>query len=384
MAKNYELIVNTDFNESFSSKSDNSQEKDIDFETEEEKKNRISLQNALESNNNSKAFAKIDKNISLFCSNIKKIQDYSLFLGSKQDNQEKGMEIDKIIIETANKIAETFTFIEIIQNFEYKDRNQKIQIITKANRLEEECNKYKKLFDDLTDKIKQQNLNLIKQARTSIRYSNFSDFSGEIHINNENNLINDDFKNGKEFLEGIEMKRKQNNAIYKAAKKIKNSLSKKNVTIFNDNINNKDNKEDNENKYNKNNRNDKYNKDDEGNKDDKGNKNDKYNIDNNNKDDNKIEIFNIEYNKKNDLKQNLLTKNSTNKQKNNAENNKFVNIINDTSRRTSVLFHDMENNVFIALEGKRTNGLKRHWFISLIFIILIISLLYYFFFFKKK
>ena len=341
-----EIMLKSDNSDSFSSKSDNSHKKeDIDFETEEEKKNRLSLQKALESNNSVHAFEKINKNISSFCSNIQILQEYSLYLGSKQDNKEKGSDIDKRIIETADKIAETFDLIEIIKNFEYSDRDQKINNITKANRLEDECNKYKKIFDDLTDKIKKQNINLIRQARNSVRYSNFSDFSSDMHLNDDqygNNSIG--FQNGKEFLDGIEMKKKQNDAIYKATKKIERSLSRKNTMTMNIKVND-------------------------------ANVEDKY-----------MEVFNIEYNnKKNELQNNLLNNtNYTNYEKNSGEENKYTYVHTDSSIRSSKVFRDMEDKVFIALEGQRQNFFRRHWIISLIIIILIIAILYYLFYFKKK
>ena len=337
MEKIQDISLYSDITDGFHS--DNSQENDI--ETEAEIKNRLSLENALRTNNYTHAFDKINKNISAFCSNIQQLQDYSLCLGSKLDNKEKGLEIDKIILSTADEIAETFKLIEIIKNFEYKDRNQKIQNITKANRLEEECNKYEKTFDDLTDKIKKQNLNLIKQARTSYKhYSNFSDFSGEIHLNNDTPADPIGFQNGKEFLDGIEMKRKQNDAIHKATRKIKQSLSKKNVMV--------------------------------------------YNI----KNDEEIgmETFDVKNNNKkndDDLHGHLLENNNNNtNDKHNNEVKKYLNM-NPSLSRTSKAFQDMEYKVFIALEGPRQNIIRRHWIISLFAIFLIIIILY-FLFFKKK
>ena len=339
-----EIILKSEHSESFSSKSDNNQiNEDIDFETEEEKKNRLSLQKALESNNNIRAFEKINANISSFCSNIQILQEYSLYLGSKQDNKKKGSDIDKTIIETANKIAETFELIEIIKNFEYKDRDQKIQNITKANDFQNECNKYKKIFDDLTDKIKQQNINLIRQARNSVRISNFSDYSGDIHLKDDQTGNNNTgVQNGKEFLDGIEMKKKQNDAIYKATKKIERRLSRKNTLSMNIKINDI------------------------------------------NRDDNIIEEFNSE--KKNELQNKLLNNinysNYSSYEKNTGDENKYIKT--DSSIRNSKVFRDMEDRVFIALEGQRQNYFRRHWIISLIIIILIIALLYYLFYFKKN
>jgi hypothetical protein len=335
MAKNREYSLYSNSSDNFSDESDNSQQEEI--ETEEEIKNRLSLENALRTNNYTHAFDKINKNISAFCSNIQKLQDYILCLGSKLDNKEKGIEIDKIILSTADEIGETFTLIEIIKNFEYKDRNQKIQNITKANRLEDECNQYKNKFDDLTDKIKKQNLNLIQH---SMRHSNFSDFSGEIHLNDEEPANPVGFKNGKEYLDEIEMKRKQNDVINKAAKKIEKRLSKKSVMVLNI-------------------------------------KND---------DETNIEAFGVEHNhhKKNDLHTNLLPNNNNNiNDKNNFDDNKYL-IRDYNLSRTSKAFHEMEDKVFIALEGPRQNIIRRHWIIFLLIFFLIIILIYYIFISKKK
>lgn len=326
--------------------SSNSQQNLDDFE-----KDKLFLKKALETNDTIHTFEKINKNISSFCSNIQLLQDYSLCLGSKQDNKEKGMEIEKTILDTGDEIAETFDLIEIIKNFEYKEKNQKIENITKANRLEDECNKYKKMFDDLTEEIKQQNINIITQARTSVRFSNLSDFSGEIHLENDEPINNNiGFQNGKEFIEGIEMKRKQNDAINKAAIKIKNTLSKKNIVIMNL-------KDNDDNNHNKNTSND-------------------YN------DDNQIEIFNVEYNKKKNELQNALLPNNNFFNTPNNEDSKFMSLSNHYSSRTSKAFKDMEEKVFIALEGNRQNFIRRHWLIFL-FIIIIIATVVYFMFFKK-
>lgn len=356
MSKNHELfehILKFDHSDNSSSIShqhshtSSFHQKELNIETESEKQNRLSLQKALASNNNSRAFEKINTNISSFCSNIQLLQDYSMCLGSKLDNKEKGSDIHKIILKTADEIAETFNLIEIIINFEYKDRNQKIENITEANRLEDECNKYKKIFDDLTDKIKQQNLNIIKQVRNSYRYSNFSDFSGEIHLNDDIQTNNPGFKNGKEFLDDIEMKRKQNDAIYKAAKKIEKSLSRRNSVKVNINYihNNSDN-----------------NKGDENN--------------------DKMEIFNIEHHnyKKNNLQNNLLPYNNNNQDKKNYNDNKYTIIDSNSQSITSKVFRDMEDKVFIALEGPRPSFIRRHWIFLLIVVILLIILLYYVFF----
>ena len=336
--------INSSGSSSFRSSSSNSQQNPVETETESEKLNRISLNNALISNNYAHAFSKIENNISSFCTNIQQLRDYSLFLGSKLDDKEKGSEIDKIILETADGIAETFRLINIIKNFEYSNKSTKIQNITKANTLEDECHKYKKMFNDLTEKIKQQNITLIKQARNSYRYSNYSDFSGELHVCSQDKTTNNDnFANGKEFLDGIEIKRKQNDAIFKAAQKINRTLSRANSKKIDlDLINSGQ----------------------------------------------EIEMFNIGY-KESKAKSNLGLENSlienNNDNKYGSEENNKANILKyddrySGSRRTSKAFHEMEDKVYTALEGPKYNFFRRHWIFSgLIIIIIIVFILYYFF-----
>ena len=118
MSKNVELYLNVDNKESFSIEANNSDSDDKILETEEEKKARISLENALRSNNNEHVFEKINANISSFCSKLKILQDYSLCLGSKLNNKQKVEDIEKIILETGDEISEAFALIEIIKNFE--------------------------------------------------------------------------------------------------------------------------------------------------------------------------------------------------------------------------------------------------------------------------
>ena len=103
-----------------------------------------------------------------------------------------------------------------------------------------------------------------------------------------------------------------------------------------------------------------------------------------NRDDNIIEEFNSE--KKNELQNKLLNNinysNYSSYEKNTGDENKYIKT--DSSIRNSKVFRDMEDRVFIALEGQRQNYFRRHWIISLIIIILIIALLYYLFYFKKN
>ena len=331
MSKNIELYLNTDKNESFSLESNDSNTKEVEeIETEEEKKNRISVQNSLKYNNSAHAFEIINSKITSFCSNIQILQDYSLTLGSKLDNKQKGEDIEKIIIETGDEISETFILIEIVKNFEYNDRNQKIQNIKQANNLEDKCNKYKEKFDNLINEIKKQNLNLIRQARNSIRYSNFSDFSGEIHLDNEtpkkDNNNNNEMNSEKKYLINIEMKKKQNNAIIKAARKMERSLSRRLTSI-------------------------------------------RVNTDNDNEN-NSLENFNIDYNYK----------------KNNESPSEGSKVFSNpmVTKKSSSILRDMEKKVFIALEGQNQSFIRKYWVFILIVFMVFLVIIYYILCIKGK
>ena len=330
MSKNVELYLNVDNKESFSVESNHSDSNDNEFETEEEKKDRISIQNALKSKNYERVFEKINSKISSFCSKLKILQDYSLCLGSKLDNKQKGEDIEKIILETGDEISQTFDLIEIVKNYKFNDKNQKIQNIKQANSLEDKCNTYKEKFDNLTNEIKKQNLNLINQARNTKRYSNFSDFSGEIHLGNDspkknNNDQNNpfDYDSDKNILESIELKKKQNEAINKIARKMERSLSRRQTIA-------------------------------------------KLNSKENNDDDDGMEIFNIDINYKKMNEE----KGGDSKDLSNA----------NSSKKDSTIFHDMEKRVYIALEGQNQSFIKKYWIFILIFIFIIILVLYFVFF----
>ena len=329
MSKNVELLLNNDYKESFSNDSeDENEQKEIDIEdieTEDQKKNRISLENALKSNNFTHSFEKIESKIASFCSKIQILQDYNLCLGSKLDNKQKGEDIEKIILETGDEISETFNLIEIVKNFEYDDRNKKIHNIQLANNLEDNCNSYNEKFHNLVNDIKKQNLNLINQARNSIRFSNVSNFSCDLKLNTPKKNKSDN-SSDKKILNRIEIKKKQNNAINKATRKIERSISKR-LTLNKINTNDIDKDDSLEN----------------------------FNIDDNFKKNNELIISESK-----EYSTNYLTK------------------------KSSTDFHDMENKVFIALEGQQQSFIKRHWLIILIIIVFILIAIYYIVILKQK
>ena len=213
--------------------------------------NRISLQNALDNKNYKRAFEKINENISKFCLNIQKLQDYSFKIGSKSDNIENSKKIDSLIIETGDLISETFDLLKIIQDFKYNKKNEKIENITEANSLEDKCNSLNKQFEDITNKIQKQNLNIIERVKSSFRFSTFS--NTDMPIYDENNYNNEnEFNNGKQFLDGIKSKKKQNAAIEKANHKIQASMEKISFKSSNSNSNKYNNNSDNSFKFNNN------------------------------------------------------------------------------------------------------------------------------------
>ena len=189
--------------------------------------NRFSLQNALDNKNYKRAFQKINENIIKFCINIQHLQDYSLKIGSKSDNTEKNNSIDELITETGDIISETFDLLKLIQDYNYIQKNEKIENITEANSLEDKCQLYNKQFEDIINKIKSQNMNIIRRAKSSVRFSNFSNTDMPIYDeNNINDNNTNNIKNGKEFLDGIISKRKQNEIIEKTTFKIKASIDR--------------------------------------------------------------------------------------------------------------------------------------------------------------
>lgn len=317
MEQNIELMIHSDSKENLNTNFEE-QHSNNNFETESEKKNRISIQNALSSNNSKHAFQKITNNITSFCSKITKLQDYCLNLESRYSIREKVEDINELIIKTADEISETFDMIEIIINFEYKDKNQKIQNITKANNLKDDCCKYKNKFEDLTEKIKKSNLNAINQANRSVRNSNYSQFSGDIQLDNEEPSNNFGFQNGKEFLEEIEIKKKQNDAINQANLKIGRVSKISNLNRENS-LNN-----------------------------------------------NHMEYFNFGYKKNKN-------NNGVEKNLNEREDSKFHNM-------NSTVFREMEDKVLIALEDHKECCLTKHWLLSLIITICIIIIILYYIF----
>lgn len=186
---------------------------------------RNSIQKHLLMNDYEKCFDKIKNNIGTFKSEIEKLKEIY------NDNNNNTKEIENLITNIGDGISETFYLLDDIKNFEYKSRNEKIQNIQRANDLEDQCNKYKDNFLNLSYRIKTHNNKILKR-------NTFSDFS--IDVENMNSykdpLVNVKFKTGKEFLD--QNLQKHNNALDIANNKIELSISR---TSFHSNNNSRNN-----------------------------------------------------------------------------------------------------------------------------------------------
>lgn len=362
---NKSQLINKNITKTLNLYSDNdSSEKSEDLDQEEDifSSNRTSLKKALHEGNYYHAFEKVNSNITSFCSSIQELQDYFFKEGSKLDSNEKGDKISTLIESTANDITETFFLIKDIKDFNFTRKNDKIQNITKANELEIKCNKYKKMFDDLTEKIRKQNLTLIKQARSSLHYSNYSDFSRDLNFSSdgsEKNLNNKNFKNGNEFLDGIEVKKKQNDTIYEVTRKIQRKLSKLNTNCYSSSSIQKRNASC------------------------LGINKDFFNGKNNEL----KKKYSMTLNNDDDINSNYLIKNSGDIGEIKRKEQALYEMEDKGSLaiRTSTAFHEMEDKVLTALEDRNSNWCLKNWkCIGYLLCIIFIGVLVYYFFYAKK
>lgn len=131
---------------------------------------------------------------------------------------------------TADLFTEIFALLSEIKHFDYSTKTEKINNITQAKKFEDQCNYYKQTFEELTQKIKRQNLHLIQRSKHSLHFS-VSSLSFEMNTSDSNDSRNKYHwcKNGKEYIDNdIKVKREQNHSIDLAAFKI-NSVSKKDL-----------------------------------------------------------------------------------------------------------------------------------------------------------
>lgn len=140
---------------------------------------------------------------------------------------------DSVILSTADLFNETFNLINDIKEYDYTTKSEKINNITGATELEDKCNKYKDQYERLVQKIKAHNMNIIRQSYVFSSISSF-DFNPEantkanINSNSNSSKPKAYFSNGRDFLDDIESKQKQNETIDQAAFIISASASRKN------------------------------------------------------------------------------------------------------------------------------------------------------------
>ena len=89
---------------------------------------RRSLNNALSKGDYIRAFEKVNENIKMIDSNLSQLREYSLKIGSKQENSLATEESNDLIETTTNFIVDTINYLEDIKNFDYSSNIQKKKI----------------------------------------------------------------------------------------------------------------------------------------------------------------------------------------------------------------------------------------------------------------
>lgn len=166
----------------------------MDFE-----ENRASLKNALIKGDFERAKEKVKDNLTLINSNIRDLQEYLFKIGSKKDNKNLMDKCDKNILTTGNIFNETYILIKDFSEHKFNNRNEKIENIKKIKQFEETCTKYHEKFNEITNKIKRQDITLIESARNSIRMSTVR--RDETDTRKESQQMNVIFMNGKDYIE---------------------------------------------------------------------------------------------------------------------------------------------------------------------------------------
>ena len=167
----------------------------MDFE-----ESRTSLKKALIKGDFERAKEKITDNLSLINSNIRDLQEYLFKIGSKKDNKSLMDKGDKNILTTGNIFNETYSLIKDFSEHKFNNKGEKIENIKKIKQFEEQCNKYHEKFDEITSKIKRQDIALIESARNSFRVSNMKRDESDLDKRKESQQMNVIFMNGKEYL----------------------------------------------------------------------------------------------------------------------------------------------------------------------------------------
>lgn len=187
---------------------------------------RRSLNNALSKGDYIRAFEKVNENIKIIDSNMAQIREYSLKIGSQQENNQATEESNELIESTTKYIIDSMNYLSDIKNFEYSSNIQKKENIEKANSLEVTVQKKKNILQKLIDNIKNQGQEYINNARNSLRI--IEEKERESSINNEDDDGNEQqlkLLNGREYIEGIHDKENQINVLKDVTLKL-NELSK--------------------------------------------------------------------------------------------------------------------------------------------------------------
>ena len=187
---------------------------------------RRSLNNALSKGDYIRAFEKVNENIKIIDSNMAQIREYSLKIGSNQENSQSTEESNELIESTTKYIIDSMNYLSDIKNFEYSSNIQKKENIEKANSLEVTVQKKKNILQKLIDNIKNQGQEYINNARNSLRM--IEEKERESSINNEDVDGNEQqlkLLNGREYIEGIHDKENQINVLVDVTQKL-NELSK--------------------------------------------------------------------------------------------------------------------------------------------------------------
>ena len=188
---------------------------------------RRSLNNALSKGDYIRAFEKVNENIKIIDSNIAQIREYSLKVGSKQDNSQTTEESNELIENTTTYIKDTLNYLDDIKNFDYSSKIIKNENINKAKYLENTVQIKSNTLKKLIDNIKNQGQKYINNARNSLRIieERESSTNKEINMEKENDEQQMKLLNGREYIEGIHDKENQINLIIDVTQKL-NELSK--------------------------------------------------------------------------------------------------------------------------------------------------------------
>ena len=188
---------------------------------------RRSLNNALYKGDYISAFEKVNDNLKIIDSNLAQIREYSLKIGSKQENSRLTEESNDLIGNTTNFIIDTMNYLSDIKNFKYSSDIQKKENINKAKYLENLVQTKKNTLQKLINNIKNQGQTYINNARNSLRI--IEERESSTNNNKEVNTNNDEQQlkllNGREYIEGIHDKENQINLIIDVTQKL-NELSK--------------------------------------------------------------------------------------------------------------------------------------------------------------